>query len=46
MTFYERRDIPLQYELAETFTFCDAYHCSVFGSTNPNRNYLVSGTTG
>jgi hypothetical protein len=25
---------------------CDAYHCSVFGSTNPNRNYLVSGTTG
>jgi phospholipase C len=46
MTYYERRDIPLQYELAETFTFCDAYHCSVFGSTNPNRNYLVSGTTG
>src|SRR5262245_18548747 len=27
MTYYERRDIPLQYELAETFTFCDAYHC-------------------
>jgi phospholipase C len=46
MTYYERRDIPLQYELAETFTFLDAYHCSVFGSTNPNRNYLVSGTTG
>jgi phospholipase C len=46
MTYYERADIPLQYELAETFTFCDAYHCSVFGSTNPNRNYLVSGTTG
>jgi phospholipase C len=46
MTYYERADIPLQYELAEAFTFCDAYHCSVFGSTNPNRNYLVSGTTG
>jgi phospholipase C len=46
MTYYERRDIPLQYELAETFTFCDAYHCSVFGSTNPNRNYLMSGITG
>ncbi|MFI7066322.1 phosphocholine-specific phospholipase C [Kribbella sp. NPDC050124] len=46
MTHYERRDIPLQYELAETFTICDAYHCSVNGSTNPNRNYLVSGTTG
>ncbi|MFC0628315.1 phosphocholine-specific phospholipase C [Kribbella deserti] len=46
MTHYERQDIPLQYELAETFTICDAYHCSVNGSTNPNRNYLMSGTTG
>lgn len=46
MTFYERADIPLQYELADTFTICDAYHCSVNGSTNPNRNYLWSGTTG
>jgi phospholipase C len=46
MTFYERPDIPLQYELADTFTICDAYHCSVFGSTNPNRNYLWTGTVG
>ncbi|GAB2741004.1 phosphocholine-specific phospholipase C [Arthrobacter bambusae] len=46
MTFYERSDIPLQYELADTFTICDAYHCSVNGSTNPNRTYLWSGTTG
>ena len=46
MTYYDRTDIPLQYELADTFTICDAYHCSVFGSTNPNRNYLWSGTTG
>lgn len=46
MTYYQRRDIALQYELADTFAFCDAYHCSVFGSTNPNRNYLWSGTIG
>ncbi len=46
MTYYDRRDIPLQYELAETFTTLDAYHCSVFGSTNPNRNYWWTGTTG
>ncbi|MGW6200547.1 phosphocholine-specific phospholipase C [Kribbella sp. NPDC055110] len=46
MTYYDRRDIPLQYELAETFTICDAYHCSINGSTNPNRNYLWSGTVG
>ncbi|MFB7942015.1 phosphocholine-specific phospholipase C [Streptomyces sp. NPDC056049] len=46
MAHYDRRDIPLQYELADRFTICDAYHCSVFGSTNPNRNYLWTGTTG
>jgi phospholipase C len=46
MTYYERADIPLQYELADTFTICDAYHCSINGSTNPNRNYLWSGTVG
>ncbi|MFD7158734.1 phosphocholine-specific phospholipase C [Kribbella sp. NPDC059898] len=46
MTHYERQDIPLQYELAETFTICDAYHCSINGSTNPNRTYLWSGTVG
>jgi phospholipase C len=46
MTYYERQDIPLQYELAETFTLLDAYHCAIHGSTNPNRNFLWSGTTG
>ncbi|MEU5095605.1 phosphocholine-specific phospholipase C [Streptomyces sp. NPDC020996] len=46
MAFYDRRDIPLQYELADRFTICDSYFCSVYGSTNPNRNYLWTGTTG
>jgi phospholipase C len=46
MTHYERQDIPLQYELADTFTLLDAYHCSIHGSTNPNRNFLWTGTTG
>ncbi|MBL7520887.1 phospholipase C, phosphocholine-specific, partial [Frankia sp. CNm7] len=46
MAFYDRQDIPLQYELAERFTICDAYFCSVYGSTNPNRNYLWSGKIG
>jgi phospholipase C len=46
MTYYDRRDIGLQYELADTFTICDAYHCSIFGSTNPNRNFLWTGTVG
>ncbi|WP_406260256.1 phosphocholine-specific phospholipase C [Actinacidiphila glaucinigra] len=46
MAYYDRHDIPLQYELADRFTICDSYFCSVYGSTNPNRNYLWTGTTG
>lgn len=46
MAHYDRRDIPFHHELADTFTICDAYHCSVPTSTSPNRNYWVSGYTG
>src|SRR5512139_1229117 len=46
MAYYDRQDLPFQFELADTFTICDAYHCSVFSSTSPNRNYFVSGYTG
>ena len=46
MAAYDRRDIPFQFALAETFTVCDAYFSSCPTSTSPNRNYLFSGTTG
>jgi phospholipase C len=46
MAFYDRADLPFHYELADTFTLCDAYHCAVPSSTSPNRNYWVSGYTG
>ncbi|MGA5099126.1 phosphocholine-specific phospholipase C [Streptomyces lavendulocolor] len=46
MAYYDRRDLPLHYELADTFTICDAYHSSVHTSTSPNRNHLWSGWTG
>ncbi|GAB2625197.1 phospholipase C, phosphocholine-specific [Streptomyces capparidis] len=46
MAYYDRRDIPLHYELADTFTICDAYHSSIHTSTSPNRNHLLSGWTG
>jgi phospholipase C len=46
MAYYDRRDLPFHYELADTFTICDAYHCAVPSSTSPNRNYLMSGYTG
>ncbi|MGI8507542.1 MAG: alkaline phosphatase family protein [Solirubrobacteraceae bacterium] len=44
MGYYERRDIPFYYALADAFTICDGYHCSVLGPTNPNRLYLWSAT--
>ncbi|MFS0693406.1 phosphocholine-specific phospholipase C [Streptomyces nitrosporeus] len=46
MAYYDRRDLPLHYELADTFTVCDAYHSSIHTSTSPNRNHLWSGRTG
>ncbi|MGH9666414.1 MAG: alkaline phosphatase family protein, partial [Bryobacteraceae bacterium] len=44
MGYYNRDDIPFQFALAEAFTLCDAYHCSVMGPTFPNRMYWMTGT--
>jgi phospholipase C len=37
MGYYTREDIPFQFALAENFTICDNYFCSVLGPTWPNR---------
>jgi phospholipase C len=42
MGYLERDDIPFHYALAESFTICDNYHCSVLGPTWPNRLFLLS----
>ena len=44
MGYHSRADIPYYYALADAFTICDGYHCSVFGPTYPNRYYLMTGT--
>src|SRR5581483_494223 len=44
MGYYTRDDIPFQFALAESFTLCDEYHCSVLGPTWPNRMYWMTGT--
>jgi phospholipase C len=44
MGYYTRNDIPFHYALADGFTLCDSYFCSVMGPTNPNRLYLWSGS--
>ncbi|MEW9517905.1 phosphocholine-specific phospholipase C [Streptomyces tubercidicus] len=42
--YLQRADIPFHYALADNWTICDAYHCSVLSSTGPNRTYHWSGT--
>ena len=44
MGYFTRSDIPFHYALADAFTICDAYHCSVLGPTHPNRYMWYSGT--
>jgi len=44
MGYYTRADIPFQFALAESFTLCDEYFCSVMGPTWPNRMCWMTGT--
>jgi len=44
MSYYKRDDISFHFALADAFTVCDAYHCSMMGPTGPNRMYWMTGT--
>ena len=46
MAHLVRSDIPYHYALADAFTVCDAYHCSLLGPTDPNRYYMWTGWVG
>jgi phospholipase C len=46
MAYLTRADIPYQYALADAFTVCDAYHCSLLGPTDPNRYHMWTGWAG
>lgn len=46
MGYYNRKDLRYYYRLADRFTICDNYFCSVLGPTNPNRAYAMSGSIG
>jgi phospholipase C len=43
MAYFMRDDIPFHWALADAFTICDGYHCSMLGPTWPNRLYLMTG---
>ncbi len=42
MGYYTRADIPYYYAIADAFTICDNYFCSVMGPTDPNRLYTMA----
>jgi len=46
MTYHTRADLPYQFALADAFTVCDNYHCSLMGPTDPNRYHMWTGWVG
>jgi phospholipase C len=44
MGYYTKEDLPFFHALAENFTICDHYFCSVLGPTDPNRIFSMSAT--
>jgi phospholipase C len=42
MGYYTRADLPYYYALADAFTICDNFFCSVMGPTDPNRLYTMA----
>ena len=46
MGYLRESEIPFQFALANAFTLCDAYHCSLHAGTNPNRLFLWTGSHG
>lgn len=45
MGYYVRDQIPISYALAEGYTVCDRWFCSLLGPTWPNRFYLHSASS-
>jgi phospholipase C len=43
MTYLTRNELGFYYALANAYTVCDGYYCSVMGPTWPNRLYLMTG---
>jgi len=46
LSYYDGSDLSYYYSVADTFTLCGNYFCSVLGPTVPNRLSLVSATAG
>ena len=44
MGYFTREELAFYYALADAFTICDHYFCSVLGPTDPNRVMALSAT--
>ena len=42
MGYFTRSELSFYHALADAFTICDGYHCSVLGPTDPNRLMAMS----
>jgi phospholipase C len=45
MGYWTAADLPFTYALAATFPLGDRYFCSLLGQTDPNRRYVIAGTS-
>ncbi|MDR3418543.1 MAG: alkaline phosphatase family protein [Nevskia sp.] len=45
MGYWTGADLPFTYALASQFPIGDRWFCSVLGQTDPNRRYLIAGTS-
>ena len=45
MSFYNQKEIPFYYDLAQKFAISDRYFSSLLGPTFPNRSYLLAATS-
>ena len=45
MGYFTSADLPFTCGMASTFPIADRYFCSAMAQTNPNRRYLIAGTS-
>ena len=45
MGYWTGADLPFTYSLASVFPIADRWFCSVLGQTDPNRRYVIAGTS-
>ncbi len=45
MGYFTKEDLPFSCGMASTFPIADRYFCSAMAQTDPNRRYLIAGTS-